>query len=68
MPKKAVAIPIQHDITIIFRKLFVSILADIAGATIAAASNVTPIELIEAITTLAKTRENNVSIRLTLTP
>ena len=51
MPRNAVAIPIRDESIIILRKLLVSILAEIAGATIAAASKVTPILFIDAITT-----------------
>jgi hypothetical protein len=53
---------------IILRKLFVNILADIAGAIMADASMVTPIEVIDEITTPASTRENSVSTRLVGTP
>ena len=49
-------------------KLFVSILAQIAGATIAAASKVIPIEVIDAITTPARTSEKRVSTSVVLTP
>jgi hypothetical protein len=68
MPRKAVVIPIKEDRTIILRKLFVSILAEIAGATIAAASKVTPILFIDAITTSARTRANTISRISVLTP
>ena len=61
MPRKAVAIPITDESITILRKLLVSILAEIAGATIAAASKVTPMLFIEAITTSARTRANTIS-------
>ena len=61
IPRKAVPIPITDERTIILRKLFVSILAEIAGATIAAASKVTPILFIEAITTRASTSAKAIS-------
>ena len=47
---------------IILKKLFVISLADIAGAIIATARRVTPIEFIAAITTIASIIENNNSI------
>ena len=53
---------------IIFKKLFVISLADIAGAIIATARSVTPIEFIAAITTMASTMENNKSTLFVLTP
>ena len=60
--------PILHDNIIIFRKLFVSILDAIAGAINAAAKSVTPIELIDVITTPARINENNISTRSVFTP
>ena len=68
MPRNAVPIPITDERTIILRKLFVSILAEIAGATIAAASKVTPILFIEAITTSARTNAKAISRISVLTP
>lgn len=49
-------------------KLFVIILAEIAGATIAAAIKVTPMLFIDAITTVARMRENKSSTMYILTP
>jgi hypothetical protein len=49
-------------------KLFVIILAEIAGATIAAASKVTPILFIDAITTVARIKEKISSTISVLTP
>jgi hypothetical protein len=68
MPRNAVTMPIRDESIIILRKLFVRILAEMAGATIAAASKVTPMLFIDAITTSARTRANTISRISVLTP
>ena len=59
IPENEAIIPITTDNNMTLVKLFESILADIAGPTITAARSVTPIEDIDTIIIVAKTKENN---------
>lgn len=68
IPEKDATQPIIMDKNTTLEKLFESIRAEIAGPTITAANNVTPIEDIETIMIVAKTKENNSSICDVLIP
>ena len=63
IPENEATMPMttEHNITLV--KLFESNLAEIAGPTITAARSVTPIEDIEDIIIVAKTKENNSSTK-----
>ena len=62
IPENDATQPITIDKNTTLEKLFESIRAEIAGPTITDASNVTPIDDIETIMIVAKTKENNNSI------
>lgn len=68
MPENEATQPITIDKNITLEKLFESIRAEIAGPTITDASNVTPIDDIETMIIVAKTKENNNSIYDVLIP
>lgn len=68
IPEKEATQPIIIDKNITLEKLFESMRAEIAGPTITEASNVTPIDDIETIITVARTNENSNSICDVLIP
>lgn len=68
MPENEATQPITTDRNITLEKLFESIRAEIAGPTITDASNVTPMDDIETIIIVARTKENNNSIYDVLRP
>ena len=68
MPENEATQPITTDRNITLEKLFESIRAEIAGPTITDASNVTPMDDIETIIIVARTKENNNSIYDVLIP
>lgn len=62
IPENEATHPITIDKNTTLEKLFESIRAEIAGPTITDASNVTPIDDIETIIIVAKTKENSNSM------
>ena len=68
IPEKEATQPISMDKNTTFEKLFESMRAEIAGPTITDANNVTPIDDIETIMIVAKTKENSNSICAVLIP
>jgi hypothetical protein len=68
IPKKEATQPIIMDKNTTLEKLFESIRAEMAGPTITAASNVTPIDDMDTIIIVAKTNENNNSMCDVLMP
>ena len=68
IPEKEATQPIIMDKNTTLEKLFESMRAEIAGPTITAVSNVTPIDDMDTIIIVAKTNENNNSICDVLIP